>query len=408
MTGVAVIGAGPAGLMAAERLAADGHLVTIYDAMPSPARKFLLAGRGGLNITHSEDIAAFLQRYREAASHLEPLIRLFSPTAMREWCAALGEETFTGSSGRVFPRSFKTSPLLRAWLRRLDSQGVGLRTGHHWTGFDPAGSLRFVHAGTDVLIPAEATVLALGGASWPRLGSTGAWVPVLEAIGVSIAPLRPSNSGFETAWTDHLRERHAGEPLKRIALTFRGETVRGEAMITAAGLEGGAVYALSGPVREALQGHRPVTVILDLRPDMTTQALTERLSGGRKGDSLTNRLRKQAGLSPAAVGVLRDAVPALATLAPDGLATAIKAAPLTVTGLRPVDKAISTAGGVRWSELDGNMMLKQQPGIFCAGEMIDWEGPTGGYLLQACFATGAAAADGVSRWTRSPTGHPAG
>jgi uncharacterized flavoprotein (TIGR03862 family) len=398
MSIVAVVGGGPAGLMAAETLAAAGHRVTIYDAMPSPGRKFLLAGRGGLNITHGEPLDRFIGRYREAAPRLDPLIRRFDPQAMQDWCAVLGEDTFVGSSGRVFPRSFKASPLLRAWLRRLSDQGVTLQAGHCWTGFTPAGGLRFARDGSEVAIETDAVVLALGGASWPRLGSTGAWARVLEDAGISVAPLRPSNCGLQIAWSPFVGERHAGEPLKRVALTFGGETARGEAMLTAEGLEGGAVYAVSAPVREAVARSGAAIVTLDLRPDIALEALAARLKEARAGDSLANRLRKQAGLSVAAIAVLRDVTAGLAMLTPEAMARAIRAAPLRVVGVRPIDKAISSAGGVRWSELDGNLMLLRRPGVFCAGEMIDWEAPTGGYLLQACFATGAAAADGVTAW----------
>jgi uncharacterized flavoprotein (TIGR03862 family) len=384
--------------MAAERLAAAGHAVTIYDAMPSPARKFLLAGRGGLNLTHSEPSDAFLRRYRRATDRLAPLIRRFDPEALRVWCAELGEETFVGSSGRVFPRSFKASPLLRAWLRRLDALGVALRTNHRWVGFAADGRLRFATPDGEAMVSPDATVLALGGASWPRLGSTGAWMRILESEGIGVAPLSPSNCGLEIAWHAPVRERHAGEPLKRIAMTLAGETVRGEAMITAEGLEGGAVYALSGPVRDAVARAGTATVVVDLRPDVAADVLAARLAGGRKGDSFGNRLRKQAGLSPAAVAVLRDAAPGVGAFPPGKLAAAIKHVPLTVIGVRPIEKAISSAGGVSWSELDGGMMLVKRPGVFCAGEMIDWEAPTGGYLLQACFATGVAAAEGAAAW----------
>jgi hypothetical protein len=401
MSAVAVVGAGPAGLMAAERLAAAGHAVTIHDAMPSPARKFLLAGRGGLNITHSEPPDAFLQRYREAAPRLRPFVERFPPEALRDWCAALGEETFVGSSGRVFPKSFKASPLLRAWLRRLERQGVALSAGHRWIGFGERGrSLRFATPQGDVLVEAGAVVLALGGASWPRLGSTGAWTSILADAGIGAAPLRPTNCGFLIPWTDHVSPRHAGAPLKRIALGFRGETARGEAVVTADGLEGGVVYALSAPVRDTARRDGAATVSLDLRPDIAAEDLAARLAQGRRGDSLANRLRKQAGLSTAALAVARDCASGLGELAPGDLAGALKSLPLRVAGVTPIDRAISSAGGVRWDDLDEGLMLRKLPGVFCAGEMIDWEAPTGGYLLQACFATGAAAAAGADAWLR--------
>lgn len=401
MNRIAIIGAGPAGLMAAENLAASGCAVTIFDAMPSPGRKFLLAGRGGLNLTHSEPAQPFLARYREATQRLSPLIRRFDPEWLRDWSASLGEQTFAGSSGRVFPRSFKASPLLRAWLRRLDATGlVELRSRHLWTGFAPDGGLRFQTPDGETIVRPQATVLALGGASWPRLGSTGAWTAILQAEGIAISPLRPSNCGFVIAWTPHVAERHAGEPLKRIALGFAGEVAHGEAVVTAEGLEGGAVYALSGPVREAVARAGTARISLDLRPDISAEALAHRLGVGRKGDSFGNRLRKQAGLAPAAAAVLRDARADITSLAPEALARAIKAVSLTVTGIQSIDRSISSAGGVPWLELDDGLMLKRRPGVFCAGEMIDWEAPTGGYLLQACFATGAAAAEGVVSWLR--------
>jgi uncharacterized flavoprotein (TIGR03862 family) len=293
MKSVAVVGAGPAGLMAAERLAAAGHAVTVYDAMPSPARKFLLAGRGGLNLTHSEPLDAFLARYRGSAPRLTPLIERFPPDALRAWCAGLGEETLVGTSGRVFPRSFKATPLLRAWLRRLGGMAVTLKPGHRWTGFARARGLRFATSAGETVVTPDAAILALGGASWPRLGSTGGWTAVLESAGVAVAPLRASNCGFEIAWSAVTRERHAGAPLKRIALAFGGETVRGEAIITQDGLEGGAVYALSGPVREAVLTRGPVEAALDLRPDIPADVLASRLAAGRQGDSLTNRLRRR-------------------------------------------------------------------------------------------------------------------
>jgi uncharacterized flavoprotein (TIGR03862 family) len=401
MTAVAVVGAGPAGLIAAERLAEAGHVVTVFDAMPSPARKFLLAGRGGLNITHSEPFQPFLARYREAEPRLRPLIAAFDSDAMRAWCAELGEEAFVGSSGRVFPRSFKASPLLRAWLRRLAARGVALRTGYRLVGIGAGASLRFAHGEGETTIAPDAAVLALGGASWPRLGSTGAWVPLLSDAGIAVSPLLPSNVGLDIGWSDITESRHAGEPLKRIALTFEGETARGEAMITVKGLEGGAVYALSAPVREALRLSGSATMALDLRPDIGASELGASLAKTRRGDSLTNRLRKAAGLAPQAIAVLRDCVPGIADHDPAALAAAIKAVPLRVTGLRPIERAISSAGGVRWSELDDGLMLVRRPGMFCAGEMIDWEAPTGGYLLQACFATGIAAAAGLDRWVRT-------
>lgn len=393
---VAIIGAGPAGLIAAERLAGAGHAVTIYERMASPARKFLLAGRGGLNLTHSEPFEAFLTRYREAASWLEPALRAFPPQALRAWAGELGQETFIGSSGRVFPKAMKSSPLLRAWLRRLEGLGVKLVLRHEWCGWSEDGALRFAHAGELRDIRPAATLLALGGASWPRLGSDGGWALLLAGRGIAVSPLLPANSGFALDWSPIMRERFTGAPLKRIAIRFAGEEVRGEAMIDAAGLEGGAIYALSAPLREAILRDGTATVTLDLRPDIALPGLSERLASRRKGETLSNHLRKAAGLSPVAIALLREAGPVPDE--PAALAARIKALPLVLTGLPPLDRAISTAGGIAATELGPDFMLKRLPGTFAAGEMLDWEAPTGGYLLQACFATGVAAATGIDDW----------
>ncbi len=406
---VAIVGGGPAGLIAAEHLAGCGHAVTILDRMPSLGRKFLLAGRGGLNLTHGEPLDAFIARYREAAPALGPIIRAFPPDALRDWCHGLGEETFVGSSGRVFPRSFKASPLLRAWLRRLGSLGVGFRPGHRWTGWTGQGALAFETAEGPVEIEADAVVLALGGASWPRLGSDGGWSPLLASRGVAVAPLLPSNVGIEAPWSEVLRSRFAGTPLKRIALALGAERVRGEAILTVTGLEGGAVYALSAPIRAALERDGHATLHLDMRPDLDEAAIAAKLGSARKGESFPNRLRKQLNLPPVAAAKLQEADRDAARLAADRLAALIKAVPVTVTGLRPIERAISSAGGVRWSELDEHLMLRRAPGVFCAGEMLDWEAPTGGYLLQACFATGFAAARGVDlRLRAGKPGSPGG
>lgn len=395
---IAIIGAGPAGLIAAERLAEAGHAVTIYDRMPSPARKFLLAGRGGLNLTHSEPMDAFLPRYREASPWLEPALRAFPPQALRDWADGLGQETFIGSSGRVFPKPMKASPLLRAWLRRLQGLGVAFAPRHHWRGWSEGGALLFDHDGNPAEARPAATLLALGGASWPRLGSDGGWAPLLAERGIAVSALRPANGGFTIAWSPILRERFAGAPLKRIAIRFGEERARGEAMIDAEGLEGGAVYALSASLREAVLREGRATITLDLRPDLDQPHLTERLAARRKGETLSNHLRKAAGLSPAAIALLRE--PGRLPEEPAALAALIKALPLVLTGLRPIERAISTAGGIAASEVDEHFMLKRLPGTFAAGEMLDWEAPTGGYLLQACFATGVAAAAGVENWLR--------
>jgi len=395
---VAIIGAGPAGLIAAERLAQAGHTVAIYERMASPARKFLLAGRGGLNLTHSEPIEALLSRYDEARAWLEPAIRAFPPQELRDWADGLGAESFVGSSGRIFPRAMKASPLLRAWLARLDGLGVQLQAGRLWTGWDESGALRFsVRGGGEEIVRPRATLLALGGASWPRLGADGSWVAPLEQKGIAIAPLRAANAGFTVAWSPMMRDKFAGLPLKRIALSFAGQRVLGEAMVDADGIEGGAVYALSGALREAIAREGEAILAIDLRPDLTEPELANRLTKRRPGETLSNHLRKAAGLSPVATAVLREAADGPLPTEPDALATLIKAAPLHLTGMAPLVRAISTAGGVRTEEIDRDFMLKRLPGIFIAGEMIDWEAPTGGYLLQACFATGVAAAEGIGR-----------
>ncbi|MBR0760206.1 NAD(P)/FAD-dependent oxidoreductase [Bradyrhizobium japonicum] len=404
MTDVAVIGAGPAGLMAAEALAQGGARVTVYDAMPSAGRKFLMAGRGGLNLTHSEPLPDFMPRYREAAPMLQAAIAAFSPDALRAWSAALGEPTFVGSSGRVFPKAFKASPLLRAWLRRLDAAGVRFAFRHRWTGWDGEGRLLFRTNDGQRPIEAKATVLALGGASWPRLGSDGGWVDILAAKGIAISKLRPANSGFTVAWSDVFRDRFEGQPLKGVALTIGAHTVRGEAMITRSGIEGGAIYALSAELREAVLGLGQATLTIALRPELDVAALATRLSGTRGKQSLANFLRKAAQLSPVGIALMQEAAIAsgrpLALFSPAELAKLINAIPVQLTGVAPIERAISTAGGVTFDELDERLMLRKLPGMFAAGEMLDWEAPTGGYLLQASFATGAAAGRGVLEWLK--------
>ncbi|MBX9649843.1 MAG: TIGR03862 family flavoprotein [Xanthobacteraceae bacterium] len=399
---VAVIGAGPAGLMAAEVLAQGGAVVTVYDAMPSAGRKFLMAGRGGLNLTHSEPLPAFLARYREAMPHLQAAIDAFPPSALRAWSEALGQETFIGSSGRVFPKAFKASPLLRAWLRRLDSLGVKLALRHRWTGWDARGRLQFQTPDGLRSVEAGATVLALGGASWPRLGSDGAWAETLASKGVSISRLRPSNSGFTVAWSDIFRDRFEGQPLKGVTLTFGERSVRGEAVVTRTGIEGGAVYALSADLREAIDSTGRATLHVALRPDLEPNDLIAKLSAPKGKQSLSNFLRKAVNLAPVAIGLLQEAAKAsgvsLSSLPPDDLARQINAVPIELTGTAPIARAISTAGGITFDELDADYMLRRLPGVFAAGEMLDWEAPTGGYLLQASFATGAAAGRGALKW----------
>ena len=398
----AVIGAGPAGLMAAEVLAQGGARVTVFDAMPSAGRKFLMAGRGGLNLTHSEPLPQFLARYREAAPRLEPAIAGFPPDQLRAWSEALGQKTFVGSSGRVFPESFKASPLLRAWLRQLDSQGVQFALRHRWTGWDDHGRLKFATSEGERVVEARATVLALGGASWPRLGSDGAWAELLAAKGVNISPLRPANCGFTVAWSDVFRDRFEGQPLKGAEFRFGDQVIRGEAMVTRSGIEGSAIYALSAELREAIAKSGNAELLIALRPDLAAGDLAKRLSIPRGKQSLSNFLRKAANLSPVSIGLLQEAAIAsnqtLASLSPERLAVLANAVPIRLTGVAPITRAISTAGGIAFDELDENYMLRKLPGVFAAGEMLDWEAPTGGYLLQASFATGAAAGRGVLRW----------
>ncbi len=388
--------------MAAEVLAQGGACVTVYDAMPSAGRKFLMAGRGGLNLTHSEPLPQFLSRYREAAPRLKAAIDAFPPQALRDWCEVLGQPTFVGTSGRVFPKVFKASPLLRAWLRRLDANGVAFTFRHRWTGWDEHGRLLFQTPDSSHAVDASATVLALGGASWPRLGATGDWVEILAAKGVRISPLRPANCGFTVPWSDVFRQRFEGQPLKGIVLSFGPHVVRGEAVITSGGIEGGAVYALSAELREAIAAQGEIVLHIALRPDADQDDLAKRLSAPRGKQSFSNFLRKAAQLSPVAIGVLQEATMrsgvTLSALPPTQLAELINAVPVTLNGAAPIARAISTAGGIALDELDADFMIRRLPGVFAAGEMLDWEAPTGGYLLQASFATGAAAGRGVLKW----------
>jgi len=401
-TQIVVIGAGPAGLMAAEVLAQGGARVTVYDAMASVGRKFLMAGRGGLNLTHSEAVPAFLARYGAASPHLAAAIEALPPGRLRQWSEELGQPTFVGSSGRVFPQAFKASPLLRAWLRRLDTIGVKFALRHRLIGWNHAGHLSFQTPDGKRLVEADATVLALGGASWPRLGSDGAWAEWLAVKGVTISPLRSANCGFAVAWSDIFRDRFEGHPLKGVALSYAARTVRGEAVVTRAGLEGGAIYALSADLREAIATSGRVTLHIALRPDLEQTELIARLSAARGKQSFSNWLRKAASLSPVAIGLLQEATMAsgrsLSALSPASLAELINAVPVALNGVAGIARAISTAGGISFDEIDSDFMLRRLPGVFAAGEMLDWEAPTGGYLLQAAFATGAAAGRGVLKW----------
>ena len=399
---VAVIGGGPAGLMAADVLSAAGAHVTVYERMPSLGRKFLMAGRGGLNLTHSEPLDAFLTRFGTEADNLRGPIDALPPDAIRVWCETLGQPTFVGTSGRVFPKAMKTSPLLRAWLKHLGARGVEVRLRHRWLGYTSGGELTFETPEGQRARKHDAVVLALGGASWPGLGGDGKWASILEAAGVAITPLTPSNCGVTVEWSEIFCARHAGAPLKRIAITLADTRVRGEAILTAAGMEGGGIYALSPLLRDALAHDGRATITIDLRPDVDIAALTTALAAPRKKQTLTNFLRKAAQLSPAAIGLLQESAHAsgssLASMSPEALANLAKAVPVVVTGTAGMARAISTAGGVEWQALDANMMLTAHPGTFVAGEMIDWDAPTGGYLLQACFSTGAAAGRGALTW----------
>ena len=391
---LSVIGGGPAGLAAAEVLAGAGRAVTVYERMPSLARRLLMAGRGGLNITHGEPLAAFLGRYHPSGS-LEAAIRAFPPQALRDWCDGLGEPTFVGSSGRVFPERFKASPLLRAWLARLEAMGVQIRTRHRLVGIE-GRTLAFETPEGPVRHAAPAALLALGGASWPRLGADGSWVPLLTDLGAPVSSLRPANVGFRVAWSEHFRTRFAGEPVKRVGLAAGGRSVLGEMVVTGRGLEGGAVYALSRDLREAAEAEGAADLVLDLRPDLGAEALAARLAAQRPGESLANRLRKGAGLAPVAAGLLRESAGGPLPADPAGLAARIKGAHLRLDGPEPIARAISTAGGL--SGLDARFMLAARPGLFAAGEMLDWEAPTGGYLLQGAIASGRAAAAGMLAW----------
>jgi uncharacterized flavoprotein (TIGR03862 family) len=395
---VAVIGGGPAGLMAAEQLAARGLQVDVYDAMPSVGRKFLLAGKGGLNLTHGEPLAGFVARYAERAAEVAPWLQAFGPEALRDWAAALGVPTFVGSSGRVFPVDMKAAPLLRAWLHRLRGRGVHFHQRHRWLGWDDDGALRLAGPHGDITLRPAATVLALGGASWQRLGSDGAWWPWLQARGVDLSPLRPSNCGFDVAWSTHFSSRFAGEPLKSVAIRFEDWQQAGEFVATATGVEGSLVYAASARLRERIVQAGSATFDLDLLPARSADWVQRELAHPRGPRSLSTHLKSRLNLSGVKASLLWECVPKAAQADPVQLAACIKALPITVTAARPIDEAISTAGGVRLEALDARLMLHALPGVFCAGEMLDWEAPTGGYLLTACFASGRVAGQGAADW----------
>ncbi len=396
---IIVIGGGPAGLIAAETIAHAGCPVTVYDQKPSVGRKFLMAGRGGLNLTHNEEFPAFLGRYNRAEDWLAPSLSDFTPKDLRDWCEGLGEQTFVGSSGRVFPKSMKTSPLLRSWLKRLDALDVKFKPRHRWLGWDDKHQLHFQsHADGEHAIKANATVIALGGASWPRLGSDGSWTEILDQAGVPLAPLQPANCGFLVDWSQYFKDRFEGTALKNVKMSHEGVEARGDAIITSYGIEGGVIYALSSGVREELALNGQAQILLDLRPDVPEDALGTRLAKKRKGQSLSNHLRKAAGLSPQAINLLRESRNGPPPESAPELAALIKALPLVMTAPRGIDRAISSAGGIKRDGVTSDFMLSAKPGVFAAGEMLDWEAPTGGYLLQASFATGVAAAKGALKW----------
>lgn len=400
---VAIIGGGPAGLMAAETARAAGAEVDVYDRLGSVGRKFLIAGKGGLNLTHSENVAAFVKRYGTRRDEVERWLHAFDADAVREWARELGVETFVGTSGRVFPSDLKAAPLLRAWLRRLRASGVRFHMRHRWIGWDASGALRFEHDDGERSVTADAVVLALGGASWPVLGSDGAWVPLLESLGIGVEPLTPSNCGFDVAWSEHFATRHAGDPVKPVVAIWRngnGATMRrqGEFVVTSYGIEGSLIYALSAQLREAIAAAGSAQIYLDLAPSHDAARLAHALAHPREGRSVSEHLRRRAGIEGVKAGLLREVLGKTELLDPVRVAAAIKALPLTLLRARPIDEAISSAGGVRFESLDEGLMLKQRPGVFCAGEMIDWEAPTGGYLLTACMASGRIAGSAAAEW----------
>ncbi|PZU85313.1 MAG: aminoacetone oxidase family FAD-binding enzyme [Shinella sp.] len=402
MKRIAIIGGGPAGLMAADELSRAGHAVTVYEAMPTVGRKFLLAGKSGLNITHAEPYERFVTRFGTAGERLRPALDAFTPDDIRDWATALGTETFVGTSGRVFPKAMKASPLLRAWLKRLEAQGVSILTRHRWTGFD--GDVYRIEAPEgEKRIEADAVLLALGGASWPKLGSDAGWTAWLRERNVDIHDFRPANCGFDCAFSQTFLERFAGEPLKSVAATSAAGTIPGEFVISRHGIEGSLVYAHAAALRDALATTGKASLVLDLAPGRTTERLARDLARQDTKASFSNRLRKATGLDGVKAALLRELVPDANRLDAEALARLIKALPLPVTSPRPIAEAISSAGGISFDGIDDNFMLKAMPGSFVAGEMLDWEAPTGGYLLTACLATGKAAASCIRQWLDETT-----
>ena len=394
---IAIIGGGPSGLMAAEVLAERGHAITVYDSMPTVARKFLLAGKSGLNITHAEPYAVFAERFGDASPRLRAALDAFTPDDIRRWAAVLGTATFVGSSGRVFPEVMKASPLLRAWLKSLEGRGVRTLTRHRWTGFE-GNELAFDTPDGKKLVSADATLLALGGASYPRLGSDAAWVPWLDVRDVAVASFQPANSGFDVDWSETFRDRFSGAALKGVTATSAAGTVPGEFVVSRNGIEGSLVYAHAAALRDRLARGEEANLVVDLTPGRSVARLEKDLGRLDSKTSFSNRLRKGAGLEGVKASLLRELAPGAARMGPPDLAALIRALPIPLLRPRPIAEAISSAGGVQWDSIDESYMLKALPGTFVAGEMIDWEAPTGGYLLTACFATGRAAARGIDRW----------
>jgi hypothetical protein len=402
---VAVIGGGPAGLMAAEVLCQGGIKVDLFDAMPSVGRKFLMAGKGGMNITHSEPLPAFAGRYASRERNIAPLLESFNPEALRKWIHTLGIDTFVGSSGRVFPREMKAAPLLRAWLHRLREAGVSFHMRHRWLGWDEHNALRFTTPDAEKLVQADAVILALGGGSWAHLGSDGLWIPLLEQRGVAVAPLQPANCGFNTNWSEHFSTRFAGEPIKTVALSYTDiagieHRKQGEIMITASGIEGGLIYALSAVLRDTIAKNSNVQIYLDLLPDKEEQQVVNEITHPRGSRSMSSHLQSRLGIKGVKAGLLRELAGTEVYADPKQLGAAVKRLPLTLVAPRPLNEAISSAGGITFETLDEQLMIRNLPGVFCAGEMLDWEAPTGGYLLTACFASGKAAGHGALNWLK--------
>ncbi|MGL4602803.1 MAG: TIGR03862 family flavoprotein [Iodobacter sp.] len=397
---VAIIGGGPAGLMAAEILSQGGAEVDLYDAMPSVGRKFLLAGVGGLNITHSEAAEPFLARYGQRSANMQPLLAAFGNEALQEWVHGLGVETFVGSSGRVFPKEMKAAPLLRAWISRLRASGVHIHVRHRWLGWNEAGSMRFATPEGEVTRSADATILALGGGSWAKLGSDGQWQPLLTERGVDVIPLEPANCGFDIGWSDHLSERFAGSPLKAVAIEFKGQRKQGEFVLTKGGVEGSLIYTFSAAFREEIKASGSADILLDLAPGKSLERVLEDLKRPRGADSMASHLRRKLGIEGVKAGLLREEISRDDFNNMDKLAAAIKGLPLKLLAPRPIDEAISSAGGVRFEAMSPSLMLEKIPGVFCAGEMLDWEAPTGGYLITACLASGRQAGLGALDWLK--------